>query len=185
MGLSNWLGRLLGRWWLFVLLLGVSIVMFGWIVPHAGAAVTAGRTLAPRILDEYYPIWTPDDARHFYAAIGPQGRAAYRAYYLHLDFWFPVLVLTLCYISMMSLACPPGSRRAWVNLLPLVMYASDAAENLNHFSMAGSYPVLSPFSLGWGPWFSGVKYATMTILPLLALAGFAGQIRQARRRAVP
>lgn len=173
--ISDWLGRVLGRWWVFGLLFAASIVMFCWIVPHAGAAVTAGRTLAPKILDEYYLTWTADDARHFYAAIGAQGRAAYRNYYLHLDFWFPVLTLTLCYISMLSLAFRPGSRWRWVNLLPLLMYASDVAENLNHFSMAGSYPRLSLFSLTWGPWFSGAKYAIMTVLPGLALVGLAAQ----------
>ena len=173
--ISGLLGRAFGRWWVFGLLFAASILMFYWIVPQAGAAVTAGRTLAPKILDEYYLTWTPEDARHFYAAIGSQGRAAYRAYYLHLDFWFPVLTLTLCYISLLSLAFRPGSRWSWVNLLPLLMYASDVAENLNHFSMALTYPVLSPFSLTWGPWFSGAKYAIMTVLPLLALVGFAAQ----------
>lgn len=186
--ISNFFGRTLGRWWVCALLFAASIMMFGWIVPHAGAAVTAGRTLAPKILDEYYLTWTPEDARRFYAAIGSQGRAAYRTYYLHLDFWFPVLTLTLCYISLLSLAFRPGSRWSWVNLLPLLMYASDVAENLNHFSMADSYPVLSPFSLTWGPWFSGAKYAIMTVLPLLALVGLAAQamrrLNQSRREGV-
>jgi hypothetical protein len=64
------------------------------------------------------------------------------------------------------------------------MYVSDIAENLNHFTMAGAYPNLSSFSLIWGPWFSGAKYGLMTVLPLLALAGFAARYfgRSAPRR---
>ena len=179
MSVSNRVGWLLGRWWVCGLLFAASLLMFCWIVPSAVGTVTAERTLAPKILDEYYLTWTPDDARHVYAALGVQGRLAYRAYYLHLDFWFPVLTLTLCYVSLLSLAFRPGSRWTWVNLLPFVMYASDVAENLNHFAMAGSYPVLSPFSLTWGPSFSATKYALMTLLPVLALAGFA--VRATRR----
>lgn len=175
---SKHLGRLLGRWWVCGLLLAASVVMFTWIVPAAVSTVTAGRTLAPKILDEYYLAWTPDDARRLYAGLGSQGREAYRVYYLHLDFWLPMLTLSLCYISLLSLAFRPGSRWAWVNLLPLLMYASDVAENLNHFAMAGSYPVLSPFSLTWGPWFSATKYALMTMLFPLALSGFAMQVRR-------
>ena len=140
--------------------------------------MTGGRTLAPKILDEYYLTWTPEDAKHFYAAIGEQGRVAYRAYYLHLDFWFPVLTLTLCYISMLSLAFRPDSHWGWLNMLPIAMYASDLAENINHFTMAGSFPNLSNFSLTWGPWFSGTKYAVMTVLPLIALLGAALQARR-------
>lgn len=181
MRISDSLGRVLGRWWIFGVLFAASLLLFSWIVPHAVGVVTGGRTLAPKILDEYYLTWTPDDARHFYAAIGAQGRAAYRAYYLHLDFWFPVLTLTLCYSSMLSLAFPPGTRRSWYNLLPLVMYFSDMAENINHFSMAGSFPDLSDFSLTWGPWFSASKYAVMTVLPVIALVGAVARTRQRAR----
>lgn len=178
MRISDGLGGALGRWWVFGVLLAASLLLFCWIVPDAVGVVTGGRHLAPKILDEYYLTWTPEDARHFYAGIGVQGRAAYRAYYLHLDFWFPVLTLTLCYISMLSLAFPPGTRWGWLNLLPFVMYVSDMAENTNHFAMAGSYPDLSDFSLTWGPWFSASKYVVMTVLPLIALIGAAGRTRR-------
>lgn len=173
MKLSTRLGSALGRWWVCGVLFAASLVMFFWIVPNAVSTVTAGRTLAPKILDEYYLTWSPDDARQLLAGLGEQGRIAYRAYYLHFDFWFPVLTLTLCYASLLSLAFRRGSRWAWVNVLPLAMYASDVAENLNHFAMAGSYPELSAFSLTWGPRVSGAKYALMTMLPLIALGGFA------------
>lgn len=174
------LGAALGRWWVCGALFALSLAMFLWLVPSAVESVTAGRTLAPKILDEYYPTWSADDARALLTGLGASGRLAYRAYYLHFDFWFPVLTLTLCYASLLSLAFRPGSRRAWLNLTPFAMYASDLAENLNHYTMAGSFPDLSAFSLTWGPVFSGAKYVLMTLLPLLALAGFIQRLRAAR-----
>ena len=173
MGLSNGLSWVFGRWWLCGLLLVASLVIFTVIVPNAVSAVTAGGTLVPKILDQYYLTWTPNDARHFYEALGPQGRLALRNYYLHLDFWFPMLTMTLFYISFISLAFPPGTRWAWLNLTPIAMWASDALENLNHFMMAGSYPELSSFSLTLGPWFSGMKYGLMTVLLIPAIIAFA------------
>jgi hypothetical protein len=164
-------------------LLAASLALFCWIVPHAVAEVTAGRTLAPKILDEYYPTWTADDARRLYAALGVRGRQAYRAYYLHLDFWFPMLTLSLFYVSLLSLAFKPSSRWSWLNLLPIAMWVSDVAENLNHFSMAGSYPMLSSFSLTWGPLFSASKYGLMTVLLLPTVAVFVSKVFRRRRLA--
>ena len=182
MDLANRLGRALGRWWICLALFGASLLLFGWIVPNGVAEVTGGRTLAPQILDEYIITWTPEDAQRFYAAIGANGRAAYRAYYLHLDFWFPVLTLTLFYMSLLSLVFRPGTRLAWLNLTPLLMYASDAAENLNHFAVAGAYPALSPASLTYGPLFSGTKWVLIMGLPVVALIGFAVERLGAVRR---
>ncbi len=176
MRFSTSLGSVLGRWWVCVLLFAIAIVLFGWIVPAGVADVTAQRTAAPKILDEYIMTWTPQDARHFYEAIGARGRAAYQLYYLHLDFWFPVLSLTAFYMSLLSLGFRPGTRWGWLNLTPLAMYACDAAENLNHFTMARAYPDLSDFSLAFGPWFTFAKWVLIFALPAIAAVGFAGQI---------
>jgi hypothetical protein len=54
-------------------------------------------------VDEYYLPWTASDARPFFTALGTAGRAAYQNYYLTLDFWFPVLSLTIFNTALLSL----------------------------------------------------------------------------------
>jgi hypothetical protein len=179
--MSPLLNRWLGRWWVCVALGIVAGVMFGYFVPHAVFDLTEGRTLAPKILDEYYPTWSASDARDLYAALGPTGRHAYQLFYLRLDFWFPVLTLTLFYSSLLSLAFRERPRLRWMNLLPLVMYAADVAENLNHFAMAGSFPELSPARLTLGPVLSLTKYVLITALPLVAAMGFVSRRRGVQR----
>ena len=166
--LSHWLGR----WWVCVGFGVIAAIIFTYTVPNAVNELTAGRTLAPRILDEYYPAWAAAEARPFFEGLGAKGRIAYQNYYLTLDFWFPVLSLTIFYIALLSLAFPQSSRCRAVNLLPLIMYAADGAENLNHFAMAGSYPNLPGWQIMFGPILSLVKYVLITLLPVLALFGF-------------
>jgi len=180
--LSRWLASRLGRVWICAALFLVALVLFTWVVPAGVAEVTGDRHLAPKILDEYIMTWTPSEATHFYETIGPAGRSAYRQYYLKLDFWFPVLSLALFYASLLSLAFPARSRWAWLNLTPVALWVCDGAENINHFTMAQSYPNLSDFSLEAGPWFTFVKWVLIFALPLIALAGFAGQILRPRTR---
>ena len=165
---SSWLGR----WWVCIIFGVISTIIFGYLVPNAVAVVTENRTLAPRILDEYYLTWTAADARPVFTALGASGREAYQNYYLTLDFWFPVLSLTVFYTALLSLAFPAGHRWAWLNLLPLIMYALDMVENINHFSMAGSYPDLPVWQLQVGPILTLAKYVLITALPILALIGF-------------
>lgn len=175
--MSQAIAKWLGRWPVCIVFGVIATIMFTWAVPHGVATITANRTIAPLILDEYYPTWTPDNARHLYAALGATGRARYQHFYLTLDFWFPVLSLCVFYAAMLSLAFPPGRRGAWVNLLPIAMWACDAAENLNHFTMAASYPQLPSAQLAFGPALTLVKYMLITGLPILALAGFALRLR--------
>jgi hypothetical protein len=179
--LSSALARYLGHWRPCLVLGFVAALMFGYLVPHGVAEVTANRTLAPRILDEYYLTWTADDARHLFAALGPNGRRAYQTFYLKLDFWFPVLSLAAFYTGLLSLAFPQGARWAWLNLLPLVMYLADMTENLNHFAMAANYPELMPAQLTIGPYLSLLKYMLITSLPMFALMGFAWRLSKRRR----
>jgi hypothetical protein len=166
--ISHWLGR-----WSICIVFGViATLMFTVLVPNGVAEVTQNRTLAPRILDEYYLTWTAADARHLYEVLGVTGRTAYQNYYLKLDFWFPVLSLTIFYAALLSLAFPQGRRWSWLNLMPIPMYFSDMFENLNHFMMAGSYPDLPSSQLTIGPWLSLVKYLLITVLPAIAIVGF-------------
>jgi hypothetical protein len=175
--MSSWLARWLGPWPVYLASGLIAALIFSYFVPHGVAEITANGTLAPRILDEHYLTWTADDARQLFAALGPVGRRAYQLFYLKLDFWFPVLSLAVFYVGLLSRAFPPGTRLAWFNVLPAAMYVADAAENLNHFAMAGSYPQLSSMQLTFGPLLTLIKYLLITGLPLLALIGFA------RRRA--
>ena len=146
--------------------------MFAYLVPNAVALVTQNRTLVPRILDEYYLTWASSDALPFFTALGPGGRMAYQNYYLTLDFWFPVLSLTIFYVALLSLAFPASRRWGWLNLLPIIMYALDMLENVNHYSLAGSYPDLPDWQLQIGPVLTLFKYCLITALPLLAAIGF-------------
>ncbi len=170
--MSSFLSKWLGRWPVCILFGIIATVMFTWLVPAGVAEITANRTIAPRILDEYYLTWTEADARQLFLALGSTGRAAYQHFYLKLDFWFPVFSLTVFYIALLSLAFPQGKRWAWLNLAPLLMYFCDMGENLNHYAMAGSYPNLPALQLQFGPILSLVKYLLITGLPLLALLGF-------------
>lgn len=108
--MSQAIAKWLGRWPVCIVFGVIATIMFTWAVPHGVAEITANRTIAPLILDEYYPTWTPDNARHLYAALGATGRARYQHFYLTLDFWFPVLSLCVFYAAMLSLAFPPGRR---------------------------------------------------------------------------
>lgn len=175
---SHLLRRAFGNWWICLLSLVVTTVLFGYFVPQGIEEITRQRTLAPKILDEYLLTWTPAAARQLYAALEPTGRLRYQQFYLQLDFYFPVLALSVFYCSLLSLAFRAPARLAWLNVLPLLMWLMDLAENVNHFVMAGSYPHLSAFSLGWGPVFTGLKY--VLILGLLPLAGL-GFVFRAKR----
>jgi hypothetical protein len=171
--MSSLLSQYLGRWSLCILFGVVSLVMFTVLVPRGILEVTNNRTLAPLILDEHYLTWTREDAISLYSALGEAGRKAYRMFYLKLDFWFPVLSLSLFYTALLSLAFPRSSRLAWLNLLPIVMWLSDAAENLNHYYMAGVYPELPTLNLLVGPYLTLIKYILITLLPIMATVGFA------------
>jgi hypothetical protein len=178
--ISKWLGR-----WSICILFGViATIMFMVLVPNGVATITANRTIAPRILDEYYLTWSADDARQLFAVLGATGRRAYQLFYLKLDFWFPVMSLSIVYASMLSLAFPQGTRWSHLNLLPIPMYLSDVGENLNHFTMAGSYPDLPAWQLAIGPFLSLTKYVLITALPILALFGFWANWRAKAGQAV-
>ena len=170
--MSQFLRKILGRWYICcVLFLGPAIIFPALVQPAADKIVQHG-TGAPKILDEYVMTWTPQDAQQLYQAIGPDGREAIRHFYLHLDFWFPVFSLMFFYTSLLSIAFPAESRLAWVNLIAIPMWLLDEAENINHFVMAGSYPNWSTFSLTFGPWFTFWKWALIFAIPLIAILGF-------------
>lgn len=170
--LSILLNKRLGTWKVFFLFLAISIILFGYFVPHGIEIVTNQRKIAPKILDEYIMTWTPEIARNLFMSLGASGRLAYQHFYLHLDFWVPVLSMTICFISLLSKAFPINSRFQWLNLLPIFMWFFDIAENVNHYYMAGLYPQLPEFSLTYGPWFTYFKYLTMFIIPVVAIIGF-------------
>jgi hypothetical protein len=89
---SEAISKWLGRWSICILFGMIATIMFTVLVPNGVATITANRTLAPRILDEYYLTWSADDARQLFAVLGATGRLAYQLFYLKLDFWFPVIL---------------------------------------------------------------------------------------------
>ena len=168
----------LGNWWALAILFVLSGVMFGVVVPKAKKGIFAqvASDLPAKVLDEYFLTWTPQQARRFFEDIGPEGRKAYRTFYRRLDFWFPSLVTSLMYCSLLTLAYPPGSGFAWIAPLGLVGWLFDNAENITHFRMARDYPDLSASSLEYGPKFTYWKWVLAVVTPLASLPGFVGQL---------
>ena len=164
----------LGSWPAFGALILLSLLVFGYLVPRAKAPIFAGMTakLPRKVLDEYVPTWTPQIAQAFLAAVGPDGRAAYRRFYWTMDFWFPGAVASLAIASLMLLAFPPASGWAWLCVIAAPSWLFDVAENVTHFCMAGSYPNLSPVAVRLGPLFTLAKWV-FAIIPLpIAAHGF-------------
>jgi hypothetical protein len=157
----------IGTWPAFGLLFLLCLFFFGYLVPKAKAPIfaKAATTLPRKVLDESFPSWTPQIAESFLAAIGPQGRAAYRRFYLTMDFWFPGTLASLTIASLMLIAFPLNSGWAWLCVLAAPSWLFDITENVTHFQMAGAYPNLSPSALEFGPLFTRAKWV-FAIVPL-------------------
>ena len=171
----------LGTWPAFATLTLMCIGLFGYLVPRAKAPIFVNlpTKLPHKVLDEYFPTRTPRIAEAFLAGIGPDGRAAYRRFYLTVDFWFPGTTASLAIASLMLIAFPPSSGWAWLCVLAAPSWLFDAAENITHFRMAGSYPNLSSGALRLGPVFTRAKWL-FAILPLpIALIGILLPLRHA------
>jgi hypothetical protein len=169
----------LGTWPAFGILLLLCGLFFGYLVPKAKAPIFAkfAAKLPHKVLDEYVPGWTPQIAESFVAAIGPDGRAAYRRFYWIMDFWFPGAVASLATASLVLIAFPPASGWAGLCLIALLSWLFDVAENITHFQMAGSFPSLSPVALKFGPLFTCAKWM-FAIMPLpIALVGLVFKVR--------
>jgi hypothetical protein len=163
----------IGTWPAFGVLILLCLLFFGYLVPKAKAPIFANvaTKLPHKVLDEYFPSWTPQIADRFFAAIGPDGRAAYRRFYVTMDFWFPGLIASLAIASLMLIAFPPTSDWAWLCLIAVSSWLFDLAENITHFQMAGSYPNLSSAAIKFGPSFTRSKWI-FAIIPLpIALVG--------------
>jgi hypothetical protein len=172
----------LGTWPAFGVLILLCLIVFGYLVPKAKAPifVSLGTKLPHKVLDEYFPSWTPQIADRFLAAIGPDGRAAYRRFYLTMDFWFPGAMASLTIASLLLIAFPPTSGWAWLCVIAAPSWLFDIAENITHFRMAGSYPNLPSVAVKFGPWFTRAKWV-FAILPLpIALVGFVFRLLQGR-----
>jgi hypothetical protein len=168
----------LGNGWAFGGLFAMTGLVFGYLVPRAKAPIFSAVTtdLPRRVLDEYIMTWSAGDAQRFYREIGTEGREAYRVFYRRTDFWFPGLIISLLYVSFLALAFPPASAFDWVSILGLAGWPFDLAENINHYSMAGSYPRLANSALAVGPIFTLIKWILAAVLPLIGIAGFATRI---------
>ena len=168
----------LGNWWAFGALFVLTGVIFAVVVPRAKAPIfmTLTTDLPKRVLDEYMMTWRARDAERFFREIGPEGREAYRVFYRRTDFWFPVLVISLLYVSFLSLAFPPSSPLSWIPILGFAGWPCDLAENINHYTMSSSYPQLTSPALVVGPMFTLMKWTLAVILPLVGIAGFLARL---------
>lgn len=173
------LAAVLDHWWTLCVLLAVSTLIFAYVLPKAKAPVFAEASpkIPRKVLDEYFWTWTPQIARQFFSSIGPNGRRAYRRFYWSVDFWLPSLISSLANASLLLLAFPRSSGLAWLSVLAVPGWLFDVMENVNHYRMAGTYPVLSPLSLRFGPQFTRLKWV-FAVAPLgVALSGFALGLR--------
>ncbi len=172
----------LGTWPVFGILLVLVSLLFGYLVPKAKAPIfaNAATKLPYEVLDEYFPSWTPQIAEGFFSAIGPGGRAAYRRFYLTMDFWFPGAIASLTTASLLLIAFPPTSGWEWFYVIALPAWLFDVAENVNHFQMAGSYPSLSSSALKFGPLWTYAKWVFAIVPLLIALAGLVYQYLHGR-----
>jgi len=170
--------NVLGNWWAFSALLVLSGVLFGYVVPRAQRPIFAHAPpdLPRKVLDVHMMTWTPAQARRLLEEIGPEGRRAYQAFYLQVDFWFPTLVTSLLYCSLLALAFPQGSRFAWLAPWGMLGWVFDEAENITHFRMVRSYPKLSGLSLRWGPVFTYCKWLLAIVTPVIGVVGFVGRL---------
>ncbi len=169
---------ILGTWPAFAVLMLTCLWLFGYLVPRAKAPIfaTISTDLPHKVLDEYVPTWTLAIAERFFTDIGPDGRAAYRRFYMTMDFWFPGTVASLAIASLMLTAYPVASGYAWLCVLAAPSWLFDVAENITHYRMAYSYPHFPPSAVKFGPGFTLAKWA-FAILPLpIALVGFAVQL---------
>jgi len=168
---------IIGSWPAFGLLILLCFLFFGYLVPKAKVPIFANVTtqLPHKVLDEYFPSWTPQIADKFFLEIGQDGRDAYRRFYLTMDLWFPGTIASLATASLLLIAFPPPSGWAWLGVIALLSWLFDVAENINHFQMAGSYPDLSSVPVKLGPLFTRLKWIfALTPLPI-ALIGLVGQ----------
>jgi hypothetical protein len=157
----------LGTWPAFATLMLLCLLFFGVLVPRAKAPIFDDLTveLPRKVLDEYFPTWTPPIADRFLQAIGPDGRAAYRRFYWTMDFWFPGATASQAIASLLLIAYPPTSGWGWLCAIAAPSWLFDVAENITHFQMARGYPILSPIAVRLGPIFTGAKWV-WAILPL-------------------
>ena len=167
----------IGSWPVLGILLVLASLLFGYLVPKAKAPIfaKAATTQPQKVLDEYSPSWTPQIAEEFFTAIGPEGRAAYRRFYLTVDFWFPGAIASLTIASLMLIAFPPTSQWGWLCVIAALAWLFDVAENVTHFEMAGSHPNLSSSSVKFGPLWTRAKWVFAIVPFPIALAGFVHQ----------
>ena len=172
--------RWLGHTWVAAVFGVIASVMFGYAVPHCIAEVTAHGQRAPKILDEYFPTWTAADARVLFAALGSAGRTLTSHSTCgwtsgsRCSFW-------QC-SALLSLAFPEGSKRRRLNLLLVVMWLADVAENVNHFQMAVRVPTESAVGLAVGPALTLLKYTLISGVPPVTVLGFAHRALMRSRR---
>jgi hypothetical protein len=165
----------LGTWPAFGILMLLCFLFFGYLVPKIKGPIFANvaTALPHKVLDEYFPTWTPQIAESFFAAIGADGRAAYRRFYLIMDFWFPGAIASLTIASLMLIAFPATSGWTWLAVLAVPSWLFDVAENVTHFRMAGRYTKLSALALKVGPLFTGAKWISALVPLPVALLGLA------------
>ena len=80
------------------------------------------------------PSYTPEDAYQLFAALGDEGRQAYRAFHLVPDTLFPIgYALAFAFTSAWFLIrlLPLAHALQWLSLIPLISGLADVLENLS------------------------------------------------------
>jgi hypothetical protein len=154
--------RLLGRYPVLLLLALASTATFAYFLPQQIQQVTLGGTRGgAQLLDEHVPTWTVADADSLFTGLGAAGRQAYRHFYLTFDFYFPALLSSLTLVSLLAMLLRQRPRARYAAFLPVVPYLFDFAENLNHLTMLGAWPVHPAFCWAVGPWLTAGKWTSL------------------------
>ena len=120
---------------------GLMFLMNGTGLPFSGPTIeehSGGLT----ILDTR-GSFTPDDAHELFAALGPEGRRAYRTLHLVPDTAFPIsYALLFAFVSAWFLVrlLPLDHRLQWLSLIPLVSGLADVLENMLLVTANLAYP---------------------------------------------
>lgn len=175
--ISDWLGRL-AQGWLIGVAFGVMVFCMAVLLPRAETQIKAAGASGPIDL-LFFP--SPENSFGIAAALGPEGRAAYRLTELTVDVLYP-LAYSLFYSLLISVllrrVVAAGHPFRQLNLLPLGALFFDFLENAGIVTLLTVFPA-QPLGLGlFLQVANGVKwlFAGASVAALLfALLGAAWQ----------
>ena len=115
----------------------------------------------------------PDDADELYAALGPDGRRAYRTLHLVPDTLFPIAYsLAFAFTAAWFLVrlLPLDHRLQWLSLAPLISGGADLLENLSLVVYGLAYPPRVDWLARTASALTAIKWGLMPVGVILLVA---------------